>query len=52
MNSRNYKKRQIFSIFVKKNLRINILQIRNIVKIENIVIMQVNTEVLHIAYVI
>ena len=40
------------AIFVKKNLEINILKIQNIIKLEIIVITQVNIEVLHMAYVI
>ena len=39
-------------IFVMKNLKINMLQIKNIVKLGTIVIIQENIEVLHIAYVI
>ena len=38
------------SLFVKKNLKINMLKIKNIVKLGTIVIIQVNTEVPHIAY--
>ena len=53
MNSRNHIKMQKFVIFVKKSLKINILKIKNIVKVEIIVIIQVNnTEVLHIVYAI
>ena len=39
-------------IFVKKNLKINIWKIKNIVKLEIIFIIQENIEVLDIAYVI
>ena len=39
-------------IFVKKNFKINILKVNNIVKLEIIVIIQGNIEVLRIAYVI
>ena len=39
-------------IFMKKKLKINISKIKNIVKLEIIVIIQGNTEVLHITYVI
>ena len=39
-------------IFVKKNSKINIGKIKNIVKLEIIVIIQENIEVLHTAYVI
>ena len=38
--------------FAKTSLRINTLLIQIIVKLGNIVILQINTEVLHIAYVI
>ena len=41
-----------FTIFAKKSLKINILKIKNIVKLEIIVIILMNTEVLHIVYVI
>ena len=37
-------------IFVKKNLKINIRKIKNIVKLEIIAIIQVNVDVLRIAY--
>ena len=36
----------------KENLKINIWKIKNIIKLEIIVIIQWNIEVLHIAYVI
>ena len=39
-------------ISMKKKLKINISKIKNIVKLEIIVIIQGNTEVLHITYVI
>ena len=39
-------------IFVKKNLKMNILKIKNIVKLEIIIIIKENKEVLHLAYVI
>ena len=39
-------------IFVKKNLKINMLKVKNIVKLGTTIILQVNTEVLHMAYVI
>ena len=38
--------------FAEKSLEITMLMIKNIVKLETIVITQVNTEMLHIAYVI
>ena len=43
---------QISVIFVKKDLKISISKVKNIVKLEIIVIMQNNIEVLHISYVI
>ena len=45
-------KMQKCAIFVKKKLKINMRKIKNIVKLETVVIVQVNIEVLHIAYVI
>ena len=39
-------------LFVKKDLKINIWKIKNIVKLEIIVITQENIELLHITYVI
>ena len=39
-------------IFVKKNLKINTWKIKNITKLEIIVIIQESREVLHIIYVI
>ena len=39
-------------IFVKKDFKINISKVNNIVKLEIIVIIQGNIEVLRIAYVI
>ena len=39
-------------IFVKKNLKINILKIKNIIKLELIVIIKGNIEVLRKAYLI
>ena len=41
---------QKFAIFVNKNLKIYILKIKNIVKLEILVIIQLNTEVLYIVY--
>ena len=40
------------AIFVKKNLKINTWKIINILKLEIIVVIRENIEVLHIAYVI
>ena len=45
-------KMQTFVIFVNKNLKINLPKIKNIAKIGIIVILQVNIEVLCMAYVI
>ena len=42
---------QKFVIFVKKNLKINTLTIKNIVKLGTIANIQENIEVLHIEYV-
>ena len=39
-------------VFVKKNLKINILKVKSIDKLEASVIIQVNIKVVHIAYVI
>ena len=41
-------KLQKSAIFLEKSLRINMLKIKNILKLEIIVFMQVNVEVLHI----
>ena len=38
-----------FNFFVKKNLRIDMQQIKNILKLENIIIIHANIEVLHTA---
>ena len=51
-NSRNHTKRPKFVIFVKKDLKINVLKIKTIVKSEIIVIIPGNIEVAHITYVI
>ena len=39
-------------IFTNKNLKINMPNLKDIVKVVTIVIMQVNIEMLHITYVI
>ena len=39
-------------IFVKKNVKINMLKIKNIEKLGTIITIQGNIEVLHIAYII
>ena len=49
---RNYIKMQESVLFVKKSLKINMLKQSNIEKLEIVVIIQVNIEVLHISYVI
>ena len=43
-------KMQKFVKFVKKNLKIKMIKINNIVKLGTIVIIQRNKEVLHITY--
>ena len=40
------------AIFVKKRLKINILKIKTTLKLEIALIIQVDIEVLHVAYVI
>ena len=52
MSSRTLVKIQRSVIFGKKILKINMQKIENIAKLEIIVIIQRNKEVLHIAYVI
>ena len=49
-NSKNHNETKNFILFVKKSLNINMLQIKIIVKLETIVIIQGNKEVLQIAY--
>ena len=44
-------KMQRFVVFVKKNLKINVLKIKNTAKLEIIVNILENIERLHIAYV-
>ena len=39
-----------FAIFVDKSLKINMLKIKMITKVQIIIIIQVNIEVMHIAY--
>ena len=52
MKSRNNMKMQKYFIFVKKkSLKINVLKIKNI-KLEIIVIIHLNTEMLPITYII
>ena len=51
MNSRNHIKMQKFVIFVKKNLKTNMLKLKNIVYLGTFAIIQGNIEVLNIAYV-
>ena len=50
MNSKNHIETKKFILFVKKSLNINMLKIKIIVKLETIVIIQGNKEVLQIAY--
>ena len=52
MSSRNHVEMQKSVIFKKKNLKISISKIKNIVKLDIIVIIWGNVEVLRIAYVI
>ena len=52
MNSRTHIKTQKSAIFVKTNLKTNMLQILNIIKLGTIVTIQGTIEVLCIAYVI
>ena len=40
------------AIYVKRSLKINMLKIKNFVMLEINIIMQVNIELLHIAYVV
>ena len=49
--SRNHTKRQKSAAFGEKSLNINMLMIKNILKLEIIVIIRVNKEMLHITYV-
>ena len=42
---------QKFFIIVTEKLKINMLQIKNILKLETIVIIQVNMEVLNVSYI-
>ena len=51
-NSGNGIKEQTSAIFAKKSSNINTLMIKIIVKLKNIIIILVNTELLHMAYVI
>ena len=52
MNRRNHTKNRKSATFAEKALKINNLKIKNIVKLEIIAIIQVNTDVLQITYVI
>ena len=49
---RKYMKMLKFAVFVKQSLKINVLKIKNIPKLEIIVTVQANTELEHIVYVI
>ena len=48
----NHVKMQKSVLFIKKNVKISNSKIKNIVKLELIVIMQENIEMLRVAYVI
>ena len=48
----NHTKMEKSVIFVKKKLKTNMCKIKNIIKLEVIVIIQGNIEMLHIAYII
>ena len=52
MNSRNPIKTQKYVLFGKKDLRVKMQQIKNVLKFGTIVMMQENIEVLHVLYVI
>ena len=39
-----------FATFVEKSLKINMLKVKTITKLEIVIIIQVNIEVMHIAY--
>ena len=52
MKSRNQMKTQKVVIFLKKNLKINMLKIKNTAKLDTIVIIQINAQISLIAYVI
>ena len=51
MNSRTHIKIQKSTMLVKKNYKINMLNIKNIIKLRKIIILQENLEVLHIVYI-
>ena len=50
MNSKNHIKMQKSVIFVKKKPKKNMLKVKNIAKLEVIVIIPVNIDLLHVAY--
>ena len=52
MNTRNHIKMQKLVMFVRKNLKINILSIKNIIKLGSIGVIQVIIENLRTVYVI
>ena len=52
MNTRNHIKMQKIVIFVRKKLKINILSIKNIIKVRTIDIIQVIIKNLRIVYAI
>ena len=45
-------KRQHHAVLAKKTLKINMLMIKNILKLTTIIILLINTALLHIAYMI
>ena len=49
-NSKNHMKMENSAIFVDRNSKINTLKIKNIAKLEIIVTIQVNIEVMRIAH--
>ena len=52
MNSKNHLKRKKPLLFVGENLKIDMLTIKNAVKLVIFAMIQLNIEVMHIAYVI
>ena len=52
LTNEGHRKHKKYVIFQGKNLKKNTLMMKNIVKLEVIVIIHVNKDVLHIAYVI
>ena len=52
INCRNFEKAQESAIFVRKRLKVNMLRIKDTGNLGTIVITEMDTEVLHIAYII